>query len=141
MSHLHCSKVLITDIELFEQVVSGTPGLKWNHNKKEYRWYSTHKDKCDHAITQTNNTDRNHEVGVVSAGTTEVDGVEVPAWTIAFDPYDNQLAELIGHTGAKLLNAYSEAFALKQAAAQGFTVSRSTDENGDIILELIDMNQ
>lgn len=139
MSHLFSSAVLISDLELFEKVVSTFPGLKWNHDKKSFRWYSANTKECDHSITQINpNTEgsRGHEVGIV-----KVEDADAPSWRMEFDPYDRVLAGIIGQNGQKLLNEYSEAFARKFAEANGFTVERSIDGNGDIVIELIDSNQ
>lgn len=137
MSHLFTAAVQITDLELFEKVVSAFPKLKWNHDKKSFRWYSSNTKNCDHAITydKTHNG-FGHEVGIVP-----VKDSEQPAWTLEFDPYDQELAKIIGNKGEKLLNEYSEAFARKFAEANGFTVEKTIADNGDIILELIDSQQ
>lgn len=137
MSHLISASVLISDLELFERVVATFPELIWNHNKKEFRWYSSNVKKCDHAITYKGGPNsRKHEVGIVPA-----EDSDVPAWKMEFDPYDQELAKIIGQNGEKLLNEYSEAYARKFAEANGFTVDKHVDAEGNITLELIDVNQ
>lgn len=135
--------MVITDLELLEQVTASFPGLKWNHDKKQFMWYAGQKKECAHAITQsvTYSQWRNHEVGVVQADPVEVDGVQTPAYNLAFDPYDQRLSDIIGANGQILLNAYSEAFAHKMAAANGFIVEKSVDKDGNTVLELIDVSQ
>lgn len=143
MSHLHQSSVLITDIELFESVIAALyPQLKFNANTTKFKWYSYNVGDCDHMISYEVTPDaerkgaRGHQMGLVRVPPEEDNGV--PSWRLAFDPYDSYLANLIGKNGQKLLNDYTEAYCRRLAEAQGFMFTKQIDDNGDILIELVD---
>lgn len=133
MSHLICSKIRITDLEILKKAVAGFKGLKWNEGAKQFVSYGdtgTTKSEfgtCEHSITIEGAT---FQIGVAKLK----DGT---GYGLLFDPYDGIGASKVGRECELVSAAYGEAFVRDFAERNGFMVEQTTDSEGNLQLELI----
>lgn len=130
MSHVVCSRIIITDLDLLKKALADFPKLKWNKDKKTYKWWGRWEDdyaakdaaykngidvdqygKCDVCI-QMDGVE--YEIGVVK----RKDG---QGWSLVWDNVcDGEiLSRYIGRNGEKLMTAYAEAYARRFAEQRG----------------------
>lgn len=126
MSHIVKLDVKIKCIESLAKAAQEL-GCELVRDQKTHRSYGNRPGKCDHAI-------RVKDV----AGAYEIDVVKN-----AEGGYDLQadffaggrgLAERVGNGAAKLRQEYAAQVAIKQARKMGKRVTRSVQENGNIVL-------
>lgn len=139
MSHVAKIKVEIKDLHALRAAAESL-GLRFNLHQKTYKWYGssvgdyplpegfTAADlgKCNHAISIPGNSTA-YEIGVV-----ERNGKFTLLWDFWQGGYG--LVERVGKDGQKLIQAYARQVAIKQARAQGMTVTETTREDGTIVL-------
>lgn len=140
MSHVETIKVEINDLECLKKAVENI-GLKWNQDKKTYKWFGRHvgdypipegftKDdmgKCDHAISIPGNKNA-YEVGVV-----EKNGKIHLLWDFFNKGYG--LQDAIGKDGVNLSNMYTTEIAVKTMENDGYMTHRYTHPDGTIHME------
>jgi hypothetical protein len=140
MSHLTASSIIITDIDILKKAVAGFHGLTWNEGATTYRWYVNDKERkkeleaeqgqCEHSISIAGSR-YGYEVGVVRRKDGE-------GYSLVFDSHDTAAADKIGAGCEKIIAAYGEAYTRDFAEKHGFICEQSTDEEGNIVLTMID---
>lgn len=147
MSHVVCSKIIITDLDILRRAVERLGKLKWNPDKKTFHWYGTwvndyHKDdaaykngidtedygKCDVCLQMEG---VQYEIGVMRRN----DG---QGWSLVWDYVDDgyKLQDVIGKAGEKLMALYAEEYIHDYAIRNGFMMQQGTDDEGNITLTL-----
>jgi hypothetical protein len=157
MSHVVCSKVIITDLSILQRAVERMSRLKWRPDKKKFNWYgkwvndyaaadAAYKNGID--VKQYGNCEVciqvgysenphddliNYEIGIVP----RKDG---QGWSIVWDNYDSGtlISEYIGRSAEKLMSLYQEEYVRDYAEKNGFLLEQGFDEEGNIQLSLIE---
>lgn len=152
MSHVVCSKAIITDLDVLEAVLAKHfPKLKLQRNQTTHRWFgkwvkdyhgsdAAYKNginpytfgTCEHAITCEGS---DYDIGLV-----KVEGKE--GWTLVWDfwgPNGRKLNNAIGTAGETLMVAYGKEFCAKFAEDIGASIS--TEDIGDETVVEIEVNQ
>jgi hypothetical protein len=134
MSHLTCSKIAITDLDLLKKTIAGFGGLEFKENKDQFKWYYGKEEaeerfgKCEHAIS-IKGAGCGYEIGLVK-------NKEGPGWKMAFDPYDGVAARIVGANCEKVMSAYAETYIRDHAERNGFIMEQTTDEEGNLCLTM-----
>lgn len=152
MSHVVCSKAIITDLDCLEAVLSQHfPKLHLKRGQRTHKWFgrwvkdyhgtdAAYKNgvdpktfgTCEHAITMDG---CGYEIGLV-----RVPGKE--GWTLVWDfwgGHGRMLNEAIGTAGETLMVAYGKEFCSRFAESIGATIS--TEETEDESIVEIEVNQ
>lgn len=147
MSHVVCSKVRISDLEILKKALEKFPKLKWHEGKNKYRWYGSyandyHKEdaayhdgikpedygKCAHCISMPGES--HYEIGVVERD----DGT----YSLIWDFYGTGvcISDYIGKGAEHLMAEYSREFILDYASRNGFLMNEYTDSDGNLVLDM-----
>lgn len=147
MSHVICSKVRISDLEILKKALDKFPKLKWHEGKKKYAWYGRyandyHKEdaayhdginpkdygKCSHAISMPGVSA--YEIGVVER--------EDGTYSLIWDFYNSgkEISNYIGKSAELLMAEYSREFILDYASRNGFLMNEYTDGEGNLVLDM-----
>lgn len=152
MSHVTAGKLPITDLDCAREAVGRFPKLKWNEGAKTYAWYNRFQDdwgknnehktarargidpslygKCDHSISMEGCP---YEIGV----TKRADG---RGWSLVWDVWRGQaISEYIGQDAERFMCAYAEQYYQRYAQETGCLYTSSVDENGDTLVELLQL--
>lgn len=101
-------------------------GGELRQGQTKFRYYSG-DEACSHAIHFPNAT---YEIGVIERG----DG---QGYTLKTDWYDGRLRAICGQEGSKLIDHYAAAEVEQYYNEQGFSVTKTTNERGELILEAL----
>lgn len=148
MSHMVCSKVRITDLEILKKALEKFPKLKWKEGQTKYKWFGRYADdyhdedaaykdgirtkdygkKCAHAISMPGESD--YEIGVVER--------EDGSYSLVWDFYGSgqAISNYIGKGAELLMTEYSREFILDYAARNGFIMNEYTDSDGNLVLDM-----
>lgn len=147
MSHVVCSNIIITDLDLLRKALLAFPELKWNENRKTFNWYGSWMDDYkanDAAYRNGIDVDQygtcdvciqmegvNYEMGVVR----RKDG---QGWSLVWDNVSDgyKLDELLGSHAEKLVIEYSQAYIRDFAERNGFIMDETVDGEGNLVLTM-----
>jgi hypothetical protein len=149
MSHVVCSKIVISDLELLKKAVAALGGLTWNESKKNFNWYgewvndysakdAAYKNGID--VDQYGTCDVclqmpgvNYEIGIVKRR----DGT---GWSLVWDNVSDgaTLTRHIGRNGEKLMAEYAKAYIRDFAERNGFVMETSEDSEGNQVLTMVE---
>ena len=167
MSHVVCSKIRISDLDILKKVIADKfPKLKFHEGTTEYKWFGRYasdyhqqdaayfdgidpKDygTCAHMISMEN---VNYQIGVVDRG----DGTFTIIWDFYGGDYTNHpvyktgghgmpdgmaITNHIGQNAEHLMSAYAHEYAIQFAARNGYMVHESYDDEGNLVLEMTGM--
>lgn len=123
MSHWELCKVKIKDLSELKKVALSM-GLEVVEGEHDYK--TKYIERV--GVVMSFHTDGG-SCGIVKKG---------DCYQIIFDPYRNSIVDIIGEDASALIQRYSEAVVLKQAAAAGGVVTKreETDEGTIIYLSL-----
>lgn len=152
MSHVATISTVILDLDALAAAAEKC-GCKFVWGQTTHRWYGRWMNdysnadaaylhgidpkmygKCEHAITLPGNSSA-YEVGIVK-------NPNGPGYLLLYDFWQGGYG-MSAHIGTeppmgKLLAQYARAVELKQAQAQGYGVTETVDQNGDIVMECED---
>jgi len=150
VSHVALVDIVVDDLECLEEAASNI-GMEFRWDQKTYKWFGKWvqdyhasdaayhhgidpKDygKCEHAISVKGNSEA-YEVGVCK--NPNGDGY-VLIWDFWQGGYG--LRSAIGDGGHKLIDEYTRLRTIKQSRNQGMTCTETVNDDGEIVLELID---
>lgn len=147
MSHVVCSKVRITDLDILKKALEKFPKLKWHENKTHYAWYGRYANdyhaqdaayhdgikpddygKCSHCISMPGES--HYEIGVVER--------EDGSYTLIWDFYSTgrMISNYIGKGAELLMAEYSREFIHDYATKNGFIMNEYTDSEGNLVLDM-----
>lgn len=134
MSHVITMEFSVDDKDSLKIAV-GVLGLRYNEGQTSFRGYADDRGRCEDAISVPDNKYA-FEIGVAAKST----GGYKLLWDNFgggkdYDSDGKGLCDYVGNDGKKLYDEYNAAFLTKQYEMDGFTMSRSTTEDGRIVLE------
>jgi hypothetical protein len=146
MSHVVCSKIIITDLGILKKAVARLGGLKWS-KKKTFEWYGRWmKDYSAHNAAYRNGIDADQygtcDACIQMSGVSFEIGVvrrkDNQGWSLVWDNYGSgqALSKHIGNNGEKLMAAYSEEYIRQFAEQQGFLMEEQIDDEGNLVLTM-----
>jgi hypothetical protein len=112
-----------------------TLGLVYNEGQRRFRGYGQDTQRCDDAITVPNSKAA-YEIGVVAKSQ--------GGYELLWDNYNGGkdygeegqgLCDFVGQDGKRLYDEYNAAFLTKQYEMDGYTVSRTNEQDGRIVME------
>ena len=115
MSHVIQCKGTYNNEWAFFKTIWGL-GLIPNLSKKTFKWYEEKEDSPCSFVFSLPHSSRGYEVGV-----TLKDGV----YTMQYDPYDYDLAQVMGNEGEKFSIAYNKELVALIAEEEGHSVVSS----------------
>jgi len=128
MSHTVTIKSTITSIDCLKKAVSQLKGLEWRDGVKKFKTYGESR-KCEHAIGLISKGGMGFEIGVVKKATAREE------YELAFDSFDNMLAEVVGYQCEHLIQGYAAQLVLSEMPF-GWDYTTTKQSNGDVIMEL-----
>lgn len=142
MSHVPEIDIEIKDLDSLEKACE-VLGLELVRGQTTFKWFGKHMGdyplpagfraedigKCEHAI-RVKGAPKAYEVGIVPRR----DGR--PGYTALYDFWQGGygLMDKIGKDGNKIKQEYAAQVAMKHARKKGFSVTRSVNSSGEIIL-------
>lgn len=144
MSHVVCSSVIVTDLDILKKALSKFPKLKWL-DKKTYKWWGSWADDYSKEDAAYKNGIDVKDYGKCEA-CLQMDGVKYEigivrrkdgeGWSIVWDHYDDgkKLSKYIGRNAEHLMAAYSEEYVRHFAELKGFILEEQIDSEGNLVL-------
>jgi hypothetical protein len=149
MSHVAQVEAEIKDLDALSKAATAL-GCELRLGQTEYKWYGQVMDdkvmpagftadeagRCEHAIVVRGADSRTYEIGVVKRR----DGKA--GYTLLYDGWHGGygLEHKVGRNAARLTQEYTAQVTMKSQSVRdlirsGYKINRSTNANGDIILE------
>jgi hypothetical protein len=103
-------------------------GLVYTEGQRTFRGYGGNTQRCEDAISVPDSKAA-YEIGVVAKSTGGYD--------LLWDNYNGGkgLCDFVGQDGKTLYDEYNAAFLTKQYELDGYTVSRTNEQDGRIVME------
>lgn len=127
MSHITTINVEISDLNALSEACDEL-GVKLMRNQKSFRWYGSRNQGCDHAITIPGNSSC-YEIGVIQ---------KQKKYELQWDQFAGAqgMVAKVGRDAMGLIDHYGASVAKKQLKRQGYKITQSIGQQGQVILDV-----
>lgn len=126
MSHTVEIELEINDLDALADAASNLGGALVR-DRTTFRQYFERDNECDHVLTFPG---CRYEIGVQANDLDDSRG-----FSLKCDWFGNYLTPHVGKEGELLKREYAAAVAWRHYSKLGYTINRSTNQNGEIVLE------